>query len=81
MRYTIIAAMLVALTPVAIAQVSQGNMGGLGGMDNMPNRATMPPSGQAANRPGAENCGTPDDPKSCPPLPRHSLSYYPANRQ
>lgn len=28
-----------------------------------------------------ENCGTPDEPKSCPPLPRHPLPYYPANRQ
>ncbi len=22
---------------------------------------------------GGENCGTPDDPKGCPPLPRHPL--------
>ena len=28
-----------------------------------------------------ENCGTPDEPKPCPPLPRHPLPYYPANRQ
>ena len=27
-----------------------------------------------------ENCGTPDQPKPCPPLPRHPLSYYPANK-
>ena len=29
----------------------------------------------------AENCGTPDEPKPCPPLPRHPLQTYPANRQ
>ena len=27
------------------------------------------------------NCGTPDEPKPCPPMPRHPLPYYPANRQ
>ena len=27
-----------------------------------------------------ENCGTPDQFKPCPPLPRHPLPYYPANR-
>lgn len=36
-------------------------------------------SGRSAST--AENCGTPDDPKPCPPLPRHPLPYYPANRQ
>ncbi len=35
--------------------------------------------GQAALNP--ENCGTPDEPKPCPPMPRHPLPYYPANRQ
>jgi hypothetical protein len=30
---------------------------------------------------GGENCGTPDDFKPCPPLPRHPLPNYPANRQ
>jgi hypothetical protein len=29
---------------------------------------------------GGENCGTPDEPKACPPLPRHPLPYYPDNR-
>jgi hypothetical protein len=78
MRYIIVAVMLVALTPVANAQMNQGNMGG---MSNMPNRATMPPAGHMAGQSGAENCGTPDEPKSCPPLPRHPLPYYPANKQ
>ena len=27
-----------------------------------------------------ENCGTPDEPKACPPLPRHPLPSYPGDR-
>jgi len=27
-----------------------------------------------------ENCGTPDEPRPCPPMPRHPLKYFPANR-
>jgi hypothetical protein len=80
MRYIIMAAMLAALTPIAVAQMTQGNMGGTG-TNNMPNRTTMPPAGPMAGQSGAENCGTPDEPKACPPLPRHPLPYYPANKQ
>ena len=29
---------------------------------------------------GGENCGTPDQPKACPPLPRTPLRYYPGDR-
>jgi hypothetical protein len=29
---------------------------------------------------GGENCGTPDEPKACPPLPRHPLLYFPDDR-
>jgi hypothetical protein len=48
-----------------------------------------PPPPPYAGRPGpyggapassAENCGTPDDPKPCPPMPRVPLPYFPANR-
>ena len=34
--------------------------------------------GPGANSPA--NCGTPDQFKPCPPLPRNPLPYYPANR-
>ena len=27
-----------------------------------------------------ENCGTPDEPRPCPPMPRNPLQYFPANR-
>jgi hypothetical protein len=45
----------------------------------------MPQSGmpsQHVNQSQADpnNCGTPDEPKACPPMPRHSLNYYPPNR-
>ena len=29
---------------------------------------------------GSENCGTPDEPKGCPPMPRVPLNYYPGDR-
>ena len=53
---------------------------------NPPSRQPPPPyaggprstnGGQANN---SENCGTPDEPKPCPPMPRVPLQYYPANR-
>lgn len=48
-------------------------------------QAAVPPQepvGMPSNQqPDPNNCGTPDDPKSCPPLPRHALNYYPANRK
>lgn len=37
-------------------------------------------SGVATAQNSQENCGTPDEFKACPPLPRHPLPYYPANR-
>jgi hypothetical protein len=77
MRRIILATALVALAPVAYAQMNSGNMGGV---NNMPNRGTMPPAGQMTGQPGGENCGTPDEPKACPPMPRHPLPYYPANK-
>jgi hypothetical protein len=78
MRYIVVAAMLVALAPIANAQTTQGTMGGA---NAMPNHAMAPSTSASANQPGGENCGTPDSPKPCPPLPRHPLPYYPANKQ
>lgn len=48
-----------------------------------------PPPPPSAGRPGpyagnpaysTENCGTPDEPKPCPPMPRVPLQDHPANR-
>jgi hypothetical protein len=37
-------------------------------------------STQGHSQSTSENCGTPDEPKACPPLPRHPLQYYPGDR-
>jgi hypothetical protein len=42
-------------------------------------RGAGPRSGPQAYN--TENCGTPDEPKPCPPMPRNPLPYYPANKQ
>ena len=39
------------------------------------------PAQYGQRAPYGENCGTPDEPKQCPPMPRVPLQYYPANRQ
>jgi hypothetical protein len=38
-----------------------------------------PAPDDAATNPN--NCGTPDEPKPCPPMPRHPLTHYPPNKQ
>jgi hypothetical protein len=83
MRYIILAAMLVAFAPATHAQSNSGNMGNMGGGMSMSqsNRANMQSSGPMSGQAGGENCGTPDEPKACPPMPRHPLPYYPANKQ
>jgi hypothetical protein len=59
------------------AQGSMGNMGGMNSMGRTGASSAAPMMGQAS--PG--NCGTPDEPKPCPPMPRRALQNYPANRQ
>ena len=36
--------------------------------------------GRSANYSGGENCGTPGEPRACPPMPRRPLPYYPEGR-
>jgi hypothetical protein len=54
-------------------------------MPEAPSPTTQsPPTAQrygTASAGGGENCGTPDEFKACPPLPRHPLPYYPGNRR
>ena len=56
-----------------------------------PSAATRPPppayqggrdtgSGWTTQPLDPKNCGTPDEPRSCPPMPRNPLPYFPANR-
>ena len=83
MRRFILIAAFVALAPVVYAQSNIGTMGGpsappdqMGGM----NRGGGPATGSMTEQSGAENCGTPDEPKACPPMPRRNLKTYPRNR-
>jgi hypothetical protein len=46
-----------------------------------PSYSTNDRSRSAMAQPDPQNCGTPDEPKACPPMPRRPLSYYPANRE
>jgi hypothetical protein len=34
-----------------------------------------------SSQPDPSNCGTPDEPKPCPPMPRHPLNHYPGDRR
>ena len=53
---------------------------------NMQSSAGQPSGGQPqadVSKSGgarAENCGTPDEPRPCPPLPRNNLTEFPRNR-
>jgi hypothetical protein len=80
MRRIILATALIALAPVAYAQ----NMPG-GGTSPGPGYTRSPPPPVASNwtvrPPDPQNCGTPDEPRPCPPMPRHPLPYFPNNRQ
>lgn len=50
-----------------------------GSSQGVPRASTgAPVSGAQAANP--ENCGTPDEPKPCPRMPRHPLPDYPPNR-
>jgi hypothetical protein len=84
MRRIILATALMALSPLAYAQSIPGGSAAPGaGYTGAP----PPPSpssqmtGQMAGQPDPNNCGTPDEPKPCPPMPRHPLPDYPPNRQ
>ena len=96
MRTILLATTLVALAPFAIAQTYPPGSTTLGpshGTTYSPNgsepsvsapdtsRSAMnqAPRGQQA-QPDSNNCGTPDEPKACPPLPRRPLAGYPPNR-
>ena len=85
MRPIILATALMALAPAALAQsYPPGHTAGPGPTDGSNHYATGPatPSRSAMNsQPDPENCGTPDEPKACPPMPRRPLRTYPENRQ
>ena len=83
MRAIILATALVALAPVTFAQSyspgSTAGAGSAGGTSYYP--SNTPPRTTMSDRPDPENCGTPDEPKACPSMPRRPLRTYPENRQ
>jgi hypothetical protein len=85
MRPIILATALVALAPVAVAQTyppaSTAPPGPSGGTSYYPSRPATPSQQAMSGQPDPDNCGTPDEPKACPRMPRRPLQTYPANRQ
>jgi hypothetical protein len=80
MRSMMLAATLVLVSPLAYAQGMPGSATGPG--PAYTGAPPPPPSyTRMAAQPDPENCGTPDEPKACPPMPRHPLPYYPNNKQ
>jgi hypothetical protein len=71
MRHLIWIAMLAASTQIPVAYAQSG------GTDDTRSGAS---TSVGAERNAAENCGTPDEPKACPPLPRKNLPYYRGDR-
>jgi hypothetical protein len=68
MRRFMLVATLAGLAPISFASAqSQG-----------PAPANPAPLMAA---PSPDNCGTPDEPKACPAMPRHALKHYPAKKQ
>ncbi len=69
---------LILLLPLFAIAPAQAQPYPPGGAPPPPPHGHPPPASGPVG--AGENCGTPDDPKPCPPLPRHPLQYYPANR-
>jgi hypothetical protein len=90
MRTVILVTSFLALAPFAYAQSNTGTMGGMsgpgttgtmGGMNHMGRAGATTAAPMTTGQPDPGNCGTPDEPKRCPPMPRRALQTYPANRQ
>jgi hypothetical protein len=85
MRRIILATAFVALAPLAYAQTG-GNMGtrsspGASGPPGSMGGSGASHAGPMTGQADPGNCGTPDEPKPCPPMPHRPLHNYPANRQ
>ena len=85
MRPIILATALMALAPVTLAQTyppgDTAGPGPTGGTSYYPSGPATPSRSAMNSQPDPENCGTPDEPKACPPMPRRPLRTYPENRQ
>lgn len=81
MRRMALVTALIALSPLAHAQgIPAGNAPPGAGYTGAP-PPPPPASTRMAAQPDPNNCGTPDEPKPCPPMPRHPMPYYPPNKQ
>jgi hypothetical protein len=84
MRQLLLAAAFCALAPMALAQTyapaAPAAPPPMPPQTSMPPGATMSSPMPMASSGGSDNCGTPDEPKPCPPMPRHPMRTYPPNR-
>jgi len=62
------------LVPAAIAMLAGFTL-------HHPANAKGKAATSAQSSSSSENCGTPDEPKACPPMPRRPLQQYPANKR
>jgi hypothetical protein len=85
MRHIMWVAVLAGFTMISAAHAqSQAPMNSGSGAYQSNSSGMSSSAGMSPARPGSqamgENCGTPDEPKPCPPLPKHNLPYYPGDR-
>ena len=92
MRHIVLTIAMLAAAPAAVAQnyppsqtysqppASDTDTGASGPAMRGQSQSGSSHSGVPTAQNSQENCGTPDEFKACPPLPRHPLPYYPANR-
>jgi hypothetical protein len=88
MRSIILATALALAPAIALAQPTSPPPGAPPGSTVSPVAPGNPPpeavqgndSARNVAQPDPNNCGTPDEPKACPPIPRHALNYYPQNK-
>ena len=92
MRHIVLTIAMLAAAPAAVAQnyppsqtyspppASDTDNGASGPAMRGQSQSGSSHSGVPTAQNSQENCGTPDEFKACPPLPRHPLPYYPANR-
>jgi hypothetical protein len=81
MRRLVLAATFSMMAPMAMAQIAPAGYGQPPmdpSMQRTTTAMTSPPMAMPSHN--GENCGTPEDWKACPPLPRHPLPYYPVNK-
>jgi len=65
----------------AVAQPPPGYVAPTAPSPNAPPYARNAGPGGGSQAYNTENCGTPDEPKPCPPLPKVPLQNYPGGRR